>query len=188
MATDPTRITIAQMARVYLAPVGSIAPADESASLDAAWREVGLFTPDSVRFTDDPSFEAVTSHQSAFPTRRFQTASAGSFEVDLQEFSGKNLLSVFGGGTLSQVSSGHYKFVPPVIGGRSSAACLLDITDGARKFRLVIPQADCTEQVQFDMRRTNETTLPLRLAILGSDAVDPYYWLSNAADWNPAGS
>lgn len=188
MATDATRITIAQMARVYLAPTGSIAPADESVSLDAAWREVGLFTPDSLRFTDDPAFEAVNSHQSAYPTRRFQTASAASFQVDLQEFSGKNMLGAFGGGSLTQVSSGHYKFVPPVVGGRTEVACILDVTDGTRKFRLVVPRSEATETVQFDMRRTNETTLPLRLAVVGSDVGDPWYFLTNATDWNPAGS
>jgi hypothetical protein len=186
VATDPTRLTVAQQARVYLAPTGTLAPADESAALDPAWREVGLFTPDSLRFTDDPNFESVTSHQSSYPTRRFQTTDAATVQVDLQEFSGKNMIAVMGGGVITQVSTGHYKYSPPAVGGRSQVAAIVQIEDGSRRFRIVIPVAIDDQQVQFDLRKANETTLPLRLTVIGSDVGDPWYMLTNAADWSPS--
>lgn len=185
MSTDQTRILIAQMARVYLAPLGSLAPADESAALDAAWREVGLFTPDSLQFTDTPAFDSVSSHQSGYPTRRFQKGEDGSIQVDLQEFSVKNMTGVFGGGTVSQITAGHFKWSPPAIGARLDVSCIIQITDGIKQFRLIVPRCTNTEAITKQFRKTNETTLPLRLSLVGSDIGDPWYYLSNDPAWSP---
>src|SRR4028119_1696432 len=106
MATDATRIVVAQLARVFLAPVGTTAPINPTVALAAAWREVGLFTPDSLGWTTDPTFEEVRSHQSNYPTRRFQTEDAATIEVDLQEWSGANFRAVYGGGTITEVTEG----------------------------------------------------------------------------------
>jgi hypothetical protein len=45
------------MARVYLAPVGTVAPEGPVVAMPTGWREVGLFTPDSLGWSTDPSFE-----------------------------------------------------------------------------------------------------------------------------------
>ena len=45
---DANNIVVAQMARVYLAPIGTAAPTDPVTAMPTAWREVGLFTPDSL--------------------------------------------------------------------------------------------------------------------------------------------
>lgn len=189
--SDNTRITIAQTARVYLAVLGTIAPVDDTVALDPAWREVGLFTPDSLRFADNPDFDTVTSHQSSYPTRRFQKGETASMQVDLQEFSARNMVSVMGGGTVSQIAApappaaGHYKYSPPAIGGRSDVSAILEIVDGVKRYRLIIPRATNTETVQVDWKRTNETILPLRLMVDGSDVGDPWYLLSNDPAWSP---
>ena len=124
---DATRIVVAQQARVYLAPVGTTAPTSATAALSGAWKEVGLFTPDSLKFATDPSFEEVRSHQSNYPTRRFQTQDAATAEVDLQEWSGDNFIAVYGGGTLTSPSAGVYKFAPPAIGARIDVAAIIEI-------------------------------------------------------------
>lgn len=185
MPTDNTQILVAQMARVWLAPVGTAAPADEVVAMGSDWRDVGLFTPDSLRLNDAPTFDTVQSHQSFYPTRRFQTAQAATVQVDLQQFSAKNLTAVMGGGTVSQVVSGHFKYTPPRVGGRSAISAVLEIIDGIRNYRYVVPNAQQTEANQMDFRRSNETILPLRLSILGSDVGDPWYLLTNDPTFDP---
>lgn len=190
MAGDATRITIAQMARVYLAPVGTIAPDGPVAVLDAAWKDVGLFTPDSLEWATDPNFEQVNSHQSNYPTRRFQTSDAATAQVDLQEWSGDNFKAVYGGGTVTQVTpSGggapYYKFSPPAIGARTNVAAIIEIIDGTKHYRRIIPKCMQTEGVTQQFHKTSESTLPLRLSILGSDVGDPWYDVTDDPAFNP---
>src|SRR5262245_40386249 len=120
-------ITVAQMARVYLAPVGTAAPTGPAVAMPAAWKEVGLFTPDSLGWATDPSFEQIRSHQSRYPTRTIQTEDAATISVDLQEWTGENFKAVYGGGTVVTVAAvtgppaipEHYRFAPPAVGGRT---------------------------------------------------------------------
>ena len=192
---DATRIVVAQMARVWLAPVGTPAPTDPINAMPDDWREVGLFTPDSLGFSTDPSFEEVRSHQSNFPTRRFQTEDAATASVDLQEWSGENFKAVYGGGTLTAVAAdlistppviAHTKFSPPAIGGRSSVACVIELIDGAKHYRRIIPGCEQGEGVEQTFEKTSESTLPLRLSVLGSDIGDPWYDRSDDPAFAPA--
>jgi hypothetical protein len=180
---DKTRIVVAQMARVYLAVVGTAVPAGPVATLPAAWREVGLFTPDSLGFSTDPSFEEIRSHQSKYPTRRIHTQDAATVSVDLQEWSGENFKAVMGGGTIVSVAAvpgppavpAYYKYSPPPVGGRTQVACIVEIIDGAKHYRRVIPLCEQAEGVEQSFEATSESTLPLRLSILGADVGDPWY-------------
>jgi hypothetical protein len=191
MAVNKGRIRVAQMARVYLAPVGTAAPADAVTPLAAAWREVGYFTPDSLQWSTDPSFEEVRSHQSNYATRRFQTEDNATLQVDLQEWSAENFRAVYGGGTVVALtvpagSPPQYKFSPPQIGGREQVAAIVEIVDGAIHHRRVIPQAEQNEGVEQTMEKGSESTLPLRLAVLGSDLGDPWYDLTDDPAFAPA--
>lgn len=193
MATDATRIVVAQMARVWLAPVGTAAPAGPDVEMPEGWRDVGLFTPDSLTWSTDPSFEEVRSHQSNYPTRRFQTEDAATAGVDLQEWSGDNFVAVYGGGEIVTVAAAvgppavpeHYKFSPPGIGGRSPVAACIEIIDGTKHYRRIIPKCEQTEGVEQSFEKSSESTLPLRLAVIGSDIGDPWYDLSDDPAFEP---
>lgn len=192
---DPNRIVVPQMARVWLAPVGTAAPGDPIVAMPTGWRDVGLFTPDSLGFATDPSFEEVRSHQANYPTRRFQTEDAATAEVDLQEWSGDNFKAVYGGGTVVEVPADagatpptilHYKFTPPAIGGRTSVAACIEIIDGTKHYRRIIPRCEQSEGVEQSFERTSNSTLPLRLSVLGSDIGDPWYDLTDDPAFEPA--
>jgi hypothetical protein len=178
------------MARVYLAPVGTIAPDGPVATLDPAWKDVGLFTPDSLEWATNPGFQEVNSHQSNYPTRRFQTTDAATVQVDLQEWSGDNFKSVYGGGTVTSVTpSGggapYYKFSPPAIGGRTNVAAIIEVTDGTKHYRRIVPKCMQSEGVTQQWHKTAESTLPLRLSILGSDVGDPWYDVTDDPAFDP---
>jgi hypothetical protein len=194
MATDANQIVVAQMARVWLAPIGTAAPAGPGVVMPTGWREVGLFTPDSLQWSTDPSFEEVRSHQSNYPTRRFQTEDAASMQVDLQQWNGDNFSAVYGGGTIVEVAAVtgppavplHYKYSPPGIGGRSGVEACIEITDGSKHYRRLIPKCEQNEGVEQNFQKTSESTLPLRLSVLGSDIGDPWYDLTDDAAFAPA--
>lgn len=181
MGVNRARILVAQIARLYLAPVGTTAPADPVVAPDPAWIEVGYFTPDSLAFNTDLNFEEIRSHQSDYPTRRFQTEANAVIEVDLQEWSGDNLKAVYGGGTITEIEGPpvHYKYSPPAIGARTQTAAMIEVIDGSKHYRTIVPVCEQNEGVEVSLEKTDAATLPLRLAIVGSDVGDPWYLLSN---------
>lgn len=187
MATNKARILVAQMARVWLAPVGTPAPADATVAMGAAWKDVGLFSPDSLSWATDPSFEEVQSHQSNYPTRVIQTGDAATLSVDLQEWSLANFQAVYGGGTITTITGSptQYRFAPPAIGARTSVAAVVEIIDGAKHARLVVPACEQREGVETNFERGAEATLPLRLSVIGSDLGDPWYLLTDDAAFAP---
>lgn len=183
MATDQTRITIAGRARLYLAPIGTIAPADTVVAMPAGWVEAGYTTEDGTSFATDPTINSVRSHQSDHPTRRFLASDEQTLEADLQEWSADNFAVVFAGGEVVEVTPATvpatYKFTPPKAGGRQGVAGCLEIVDGTKRYRFIIPMSEQGEGVELGLPKGEESTLPLRLTVLGNDLTDPWYLLTN---------
>lgn len=191
---DKNNMVVAQMARVFLSPVGTAAPAGPTTVMPAQWVEVGLFTPDSLGFATDPSFEQIRSHQSRYPQRTIQTEDAATVSVDLQEWTGPNFQAVYGGGTITVVPAvtgppavpEHYRYSPPIIGGRTQTECCVEIIDGSKHYRRLVPICEQNEGVEQSFEATSESTLPLRLSILGSDVGDPWYDLTDDPAFEPS--
>lgn len=190
--TDASALVVPQLARVYLAPVGTLAPDGPIAALDAEWRDVGLFTPDSLQFNTDPSFEEARSHQSNWPVRRWQTQMAATAQVNLQEWNGDNFRAVYGGGQVTKVdvttptAYTYYRFDPPQIGDRNEFAAILEIIDGTKHYRRIIPRAEQNDGVELSLDKTNESTLPLRISVIGSDIGSPFYDVTDDENFMPA--
>ena len=187
MSGNAQRIFVAQMARVWLAPVGTVAPIDPIIAMGTGWFDVGLFSPDSLNFATNPTFETVNSHQSNYPTRKWQTGDEASVEVDLQEWSLDNFKAVYGGGTITEVGTSpkYYRFAPPAVGGRSDVAACIELIDGAKHLRRIIPRCSQDEGVSQSFNKTSESILPLRLTILGADVGDPWYDISDMEAFAP---
>lgn len=184
-SANNNEIVIPSVTRVFLAPVGTQAPADATSPMDEALRSVGLTTEDSLKFNSEPNFEQVRSAQSSYPTRTFQTQDAATVEVDLQQWSGENFRAVYGGGTITTVTvatppdTKHYKFVPPRIGSRTEVMAVIEVIDGGKHYRYVIPRTMQMEGVSKDLAKTKEAVLPLRLAVQGGDDLDAWYVLTD---------
>lgn len=184
-SANNNEIVIPSVTRVFLAPVGTEAPADATSPMDEALRNVGLTTEDSLKFNSEPNFEQVRSAQSSYPTRTFQTQDAATVEVDLQQWSGGNFRAVYGGGTITAVTvadppdTKHYKFVPPRIGSRTEVMAVIEVIDGGKHYRYVIPRTMQMEGVSKDLAKTKEAVLPLRLAVQGGDDLDAWYVLTD---------
>ncbi|MEU9699552.1 hypothetical protein [Streptomyces sp. NPDC047981] len=183
-------ILIPSLTRVWLALVGTAAPADATVAMPAGWRAVGLTTEDSLKFNSEPNFEQVRSAQSSYPTRTFQTQDASTIEVDLQQWSGDNFRAVYGGGEITEITAAdtkkHYRFTPPRIGGRTEIAACIEVIDGGKHYRYMIPRSMQMEGVSKDLAKTKESVLPLRLAVQGGDDTDAWYVVTNDPAFAPA--
>ncbi|MFB6525254.1 hypothetical protein [Streptomyces sp. NPDC056399] len=184
------QILIPSLTRVWLALVGTAAPADATVAMPAGWRAVGLTTEDSLKFNSEPNFEQVRSAQSSYPTRTFQTQDASTIEVDLQQWSGDNFRAVYGGGEITEITAAdtkkHYRFTPPRIGGRTEVAACIEVIDGGKHYRYMVPRSMQMEGVSKDLAKTKESVLPLRLAVQGGDETDAWYVITNDPAFAPA--
>ncbi|WP_031102303.1 hypothetical protein [Streptomyces sp. NRRL S-146] len=184
-----TQIVIPSLTRVWLAEVGTTAPADATVAMPAEWRAVGLTTEDSLKFNNEPNFEQVRSAQSSYPTRTFQTQDASTIEVDLQQWSGENFRAVYGGGDITEITAAdtkkHYKFTPPRIGGRTEIAACIEVIDGGKSYRYMVPRTMQMEGVNTELAKTKEAVLPLRLAVQGGDDSDAWYVITNDPSFAP---
>ncbi|MFJ5143059.1 hypothetical protein [Streptomyces sp. NPDC088707] len=184
--TNAAQIVVPARTRLWLGVVGTTAPADATVEMPTGWYSVGLTTEDSLKFNEEPQFEQVKSAQTDFPSRTFQTSDSATIEVDLQQWNAKNFKAVFGGGTISEITPAgggvgvkHYKFAPPRIGGRTEIAACIEVIDGGKVYRYVIPRAMQMEGVQTDLQKSKEAVLPLRLAVQGGDDADAWYLITN---------
>ena len=174
-------------AYLYLAPVGTAAPADATAEMASPWKLVGHTTPDSLSFGVEPEFQQIDSHQSDQPIRRFTTGETTSVSVDLLQWNGANFKAVYGGGTITTVGEGSstYKFVPPS-NARDEVSAVVEVVDGSKRYRWVYVKCMQVEGVTQELQKGQGSSLPLRLSVLGSDSGAPWYMLTNDPAFAPA--
>lgn len=185
MTVDASQIVIPGTASFSLGAVGSTMPASEASSLDAAFKDAGLTTEDGTTFSGNPTFGEVRSHQSPYPTRVFKSTDSAVLAVVLQQFNGRNIKTGLGGGTLTVVTAGHYKYVPPSGTTSAPTAAIFDWAD-TYLYRLCIPKCRARAGLAIPLRRTSEIQLPLNLEVEGGNASDPWYLLTNDPEFDPA--
>lgn len=187
--TNAAAILVPQLARVWLAPLGTTAPADPVTAMPAGWVDVGFFDPASLQWQSSPSYQTVQSHQSMYPTRRFKDADAATISCNLQEWNGTNILTVYGGGTISVMHgtapqpATWYEYQPPVDGSTIQTAACLEIIDGTKHYRRVVPVTEPDSGATITYHRTAESTLPLSLAVIYGGSGLPYYEWSDDPSW-----
>jgi hypothetical protein len=184
---NPQQITRPNRSYLYLAPVGTVAPTNVT-TMPAAWRNVGLFTEDSLTFSTSPEFQDVRSAQSDFPTRTFQTSDGATLAVQLQQWNADNFKAVFGGGSVTAVAEedGIYKYTPPDLGARDEVAAIIKVVDGSEVYLFIFPRTQQTEGVELGLQKGQEARLALSLRVVGGDDVSPWYSISNAEGFKPA--
>ncbi len=189
MTLNKQQAVVPSRVNIYLAPVGTAAPADAVVALDPAWIHVGHTVPDSLSLASEPEFGEINSHQSDYAIRRFKTSDSSSLSVDLLQWSAANFRSVYGGGTVSEVGvgSGIFKFVPPTMSDAvNEQSCIVEIKDGGKNYRFIYAATAQIEGVSQEFSKGSETRLPLRLAILGDDLGEPWYLLTDDPAFDPA--
>jgi hypothetical protein len=185
---DADAIVIAGTATLYVAPAGTTMPASLSASLNAAFVELGYSTEDGVKFTDSKTVQGVRPHQSFYEVRRFVTERASSVEFSLLQWDADTVPLAFGGGSITSPAAGEYRYTPPDPEDIDERAVVIDITDGDRHFRIGIPKAMVSSSVESTFARTGPAMLPITLDVLGTDGTAPWVIDSDDAAWNGSGS
>lgn len=187
---DPDELVVAGTGDIYVADVGTALPANESTVLNGAFVKVGYTTEDGVTFKRTPEIAEFNAWQSRTPVRRELTAQEIMLSTVFEQWNAENLVFAFGGGEVTEESSGHYKFSFPADDAQLEEKSLIcDWADGAKDYRLVIPRGSVTEEAETNLVRTELAVLPFGFkALAPTDGSVTAYILSNDPAFNPAGS
>ena len=185
---NPDQITVGANGRVYVAPVGTAAPASISAAPSATWDELGYINEDGVTFTDSKTIEPINVWQSFYPARRIMTAKDANAAFALMQWNGDTFPLAFGGGAITEDAAGEYRYTPPAPGAIDERAMIVEWEDGDKSYRLVIPRGMVTDDVETQLVRTEVGELPIVFGVNGDEGVDPWYLQTDDPAFAPAGS
>jgi hypothetical protein len=171
---------------IRVAPVGTAAPADESAVPGVGWLDLGYAHEDGVHWIVGADFGETGAWQTVLPVRRSKIKAPAKFTLALLQWDKVTLPLAYGGGTFSVVTAGHYKFTPPGPEAVDYRAFMVDFSDGDFDYRCIIPKGLQTGEVDAELVRGSPGSLPISFDVIQPDAGDPYVWLSNNPAWNPS--
>jgi hypothetical protein len=188
MSLDAEDLVVAANGRVYVGPTTATLPDDEIETLDSDFIDVGYLTDAGVTVSPSMSVESIQPWQSFYSVREIVTAREMNVSMEMLQFNSETTVLAFGGGTVTEESSGHYKLVPPSPEVIDRRAAVIDWQDGDKNYRLVVPVCMVSEGGEFSLSRTAPATLSVTLKALGVDGEDPWILYTDDVAFAPAGS
>lgn len=188
---DANAITVGANGRVMIAPYAAVVswPSNVATALDSAFLDVGLLSEDGVTFTNSMEINDVLAWQSFYPVRKIVATKSTKVEMVLRQWDHQTIPFAFGGGSLTAVSGVH-TYLPPDPSTLDLRAMVVEWTDGAETFRLVIPRGIVTGEVASVVARTGSAELPIGFeatplgsAVAGSIQTQPFYFVTNAGSF-----
>lgn len=177
-ALDADEVVVAAEGTVYVAPVGTAAPADFSAAYSATWVNLGYCTEDGVSFAPNMDLKEVMAWQSTRPVRRAVISRTEEISFGLLQWSATTLPVALGGGSVATSGTGateKHTYTPPDLGDEPDYRALsIAWTDGDKDYRLFAPKALVTDLAEFSLTRTDESPLPLTFATMAEAGVAPF--------------
>lgn len=183
---DVDDILIGSNGSIYVAPVGTAAPADEVEALNAAFVDLGYASEDGVKLTDSKDMLIYKVWQLRYAAKRKITGRDFAAAFKLSQWNKDTVPLAFGGGTVTAPTAGHFKFVPPSFEDIDERAMVIEWFADDSTFRLIIPRGMVTENVETEVDAGAVSELPITFSVLGTDGVDPWYLLTDHPSFDPA--
>lgn len=167
--------------QAYVGPVGTAQPADESAAVNAAYHGLGYHSEDGASFNKSMEIIRHRAFQSRYEIRRDRGNEDLSVVFSLLQWNEDTLPFALGGGSVEEVSTGHFKYSPASADEElDERSLIVDLDDGDNRLRLVIPKGSITEGVESQFTRESMGVLPVTFqALEPDDGGLPWYFLTN---------
>ena len=187
---DATETIVAGSGQVYTAAVGTALPTKTSEALNAAFNGLGYHTEDGVSVNQQLNITEFKAWQSKTAIRREQDSRDFQITFQLLQWNEINLPLAFGGGTVTEPTAGQFKFTPPEdTAALEEKALIVDVDDGSRRGRFIIPRGTVTETAEVSFKRTEMAPLAVTFkALVPASGGVPWYALFNDSAAFAAGS
>lgn len=186
MGLNTDEITVGANGKLMVGPPGTAVPASPTAVPNAAFVDVGGLSEDGLKLTDSKTIEDIKLWQMFYAARKIVTERDFQIAAVLRQWNAANVALAFGGGEVSTVSSGVFKYEPPSPETLDERILLAYWNDGADKYLLIVPRVIVTENVETTLARSAPADLPLTFSVLGDDGVVPWSLLTTATSFDPA--
>lgn len=179
---NPSEILVGGTGELQVAPLGTALPTTTTGALNAAFVGTGYTSDDGPTLTWTPAVTEFTAWQAATSVRRAFTGQTLTVACALIQWDENTLPLAFGGGVISGTTPNYRFDWPTGSASTDERAVVLDVQDGAKNYRIVMPRASVTESVAANFKRTEMAQLPITLSALAPTADpngSPGYILSN---------
>lgn len=180
MAEDVTDIVVMPEGQLYVAPLGTTMPTDESGALDAAFQELGLVTEDGVAFRSGLTVERVRAWQRFEPVKTIPQSRDTQMQFALMQFNEITFPVAFGGGSVTEPTPGHFKYdVPDPEAGVAEYILVMDGQAGDNDYRFLLRRVTLADQVETAFSRNAPALLPLTFDVLGPESGASWTFFTN---------
>lgn len=186
MANDANETVIGANGSVWVAPVGTVAPINPTIAFGTGWLELGYLNEDGLQVTDGKTVQSFMAWQAYYAIRKTISEKSFMVAINLLQWNDVNIPLALGGGAVTTVTTGIYKFEPGDPGIIDERAMAFRWSDGAKHYHLIIPRGLVTENVEFSASRAALSELPLTFEAIASGTAKPYSFLTDDPAFNPA--
>lgn len=183
MPIDNTQVRVGVTGRLYVAPVGTAFPASTAASW-TSFVDLGYLAEPGPSMTPSIDTSDVMAWQSYFPVRTVATARGMEWKFTLLQTSGTTLKLAFGGGTITSLGGGDYKYDPAAPGTVDERALGLEITDGSIIQRWLNDRAILSDIGDVSAAKDSNIGYEVTFRSLDSNSGKPWRVISNDAAFN----
>jgi hypothetical protein len=144
VATTAANVQVGVTGHVYTAPLGTALPVTPTATLNAAFQEVGYINEDGLVTSTSTDQNDIKAWQNGDIVRRVQTSHDFTIQFTMLETNEKVLEVYYGNFTHGALGAPGVATVRGEQGYR--AAWVFDVIDGSEEIRIVIPDGQVTER------------------------------------------
>lgn len=179
MALDATQTRVGVFGRLYVAPVGTAPPAATATAWPAGWVDLGYLTEDGPKLSPQVASKDVKAWQSFFPVRTIVTERGLDVAFKLEQRNGTILKLAFGGGTVTALGGGDYKYAPPAASFIDERAFGIEVDDGTIIDRYLCYRGVVKDVGDLTFKKDEATTYDLKASLLAPATGDLWNLISN---------
>lgn len=170
---NANEVVVGANGQIYVGPVGTAAPTDSDSALHANFIELGYTSEDGVTVTDSKDIENVEAWQSFYAIRKIVTGREFTVAFALRQWNEHTVKLAFGGGTVANNGAGEFSYTPPDPEDLDERAVVIDWQDDDKNYRLYVPKAIVTDNVETNLTRASAADLPITLSAVpeGTNAI-----------------
>ncbi len=183
MTQSASQIIVPGGAVVSVAAYGETLPTSEADTLNSNWNDIGYIDTGGVSFTPAVQVLTVEADQSPYPVLSRIIAVGASIAFNALQWNEDTLLLAFGGGTITEVTSGHFKYSPPAVGEPYEVSVVYDYEDGDYTYRLVLARCAVASISGVALASRSNSPLAIALSALAPTTGDVFSYFSDNPAW-----
>lgn len=155
---------------IWIAPVGTAAPADTTTAPAASWSTLGYLSEDGVTFATSTDSESITPWQSKSPVRTIITGRELTAEFTMLEFSAQNAALYFQQEVPTE-TDGEFDMTVRSDSAAKTYALLIDVKDADTVVRYFFPRATLSEAGDMEVTSSGALGLPVTMTAMDDAGV-----------------